>query len=93
MLGKNDVRSQELVARVFKEVFAKKIYHLKDTYGFWIITKSERKDYGLIYLRDQYGHTSVTTTEVYLKYAPREAPALQDFTLFINFWQKMINLL
>ena len=93
LLRAKNNRSQQIVARVYKRIFENKIYHLKDTYGFWIITKSERKDYGLIYLRDQYGHTSISTTEIYLKYAPKEAPALQDFTKLDYFLSKMINFL
>jgi integrase len=93
LLGDGNEYCQEIVRKEFKKMFDTKLYHLKDTYGFWIITKGEQRDYNLIYLRDQFGHTTIKTTEIYLKVAPKEVPALHTFTYYTTFLEKMISYL
>ena len=82
ILGRSGRSQQDWLAERFKHFTGSKLYSLKDTYGFWIITdKEENKEYNLIYLRDQFGHSSLETTEKYLKYAPKGATikSLHDF--------------
>ena len=72
ILGRSGKSQQNWLAERFKHFTDSKLYSLKDTYGFWIISdKSYTREYKLIYLRDQFGHSSLATTEKYLKYAPK----------------------
>lgn len=88
ILGRSGKSQKNWLAERFKHFTGAKLYSLKDTYGFWIITdKDQNREFNLIYLRDQFGHSSLETTEKYLKYAPKGdvIESLHDFEWLSNF--------
>lgn len=72
ILNRSGQYNSESMYDTFKELTGIKMYALKDTFGYWTITKKGNRDFNLIYLRDQFGHTSLESTEKYLKFAPKQ---------------------
>ncbi len=95
ILKRSGLYNSESMYDSFKEITGIKMYALKDTFGYWTITKKGNRDYNLIYLRDQFGHTSLESTEKYLKFAPsqQEIESLHDFSWLKDFLKQSKDLL